>query len=183
MSTVTLAAVKTRLNKSSGITADNDEIQEMIDAAEAEYAEWVLGLPGQTPIASTSVTQKFNGGTSTLVLRAPHVSAITAAAYSDGSTLTYTDLDLDPLTGIVGWAYNTAGYFTRGTRNVSVTYTLGPLPANHREAIIADVAGYFQGTQNGPVGLPGDEGYQEAWNSTPVTLFPRIRALAAPSVA
>ena len=181
MSTVTLAEVKLRLNKSG--STDDTELQQMIDAAEAEYAEWVIGVKGQTPIASTSVVQRFNGGTSSLVLRAPHVSAITAASYTDGSTLTYTDLDLDTATGIVYWLYNTAGYFTWGTRNVTITYTLGTLPANHREAIIADVAGYFQATQNGPVGLPGDEGYQEAFSGTPVTLFPRIRALAMPSIA
>jgi hypothetical protein len=187
MSTVTVSTIKLRLNKSSGITVDDSEIQEMIDAAEAEYAEYVLGLPGQTPIASTSVTQKFNGGGTSLVLAAPHVTAITAAAYSDGSTLTYTDLDLNTSTGIVGWNYNTAGYFTSGTRNVSLTYTLGALPANHKEAIAADVAGYFETTQRGGGSLrpafPGEGEYEAAYAATPQVLFPRIRALAVPSIA
>lgn len=172
MSTVTLAEVKLRLNKTG--SGDDTELQAMIDAAEAEYVEWVGPMPG-------SVTEILDGGRTSLILGHSNVTAITAAEYSDG-----TDIDVDDLTvsnGIVYWGYNTAGYFTWGSRNVTVTYTVGSLPANHREAIIADVAGYFQATQNGPVGLPGDEGYQEAWNSTPLTLFPRIRALAVPSIA
>jgi hypothetical protein len=181
--TVTATEVKSRLKKSS--VTDDTKIEAMIDAAEAEYAEYVLGLPGQTPIASTSVTQKFNGGGDRLVLAAPHVTAITAASYTDGSTLTYTDLDLDTSAGIVGWNYNTVGIFTAGTRNVSLTYTLGPLPTNHREAIIADVAGYYVATQRGGdirADFPGD-GYAETFNAAPMTLFPRIRALAPLSVA
>lgn len=183
MSTVLLATVLKRLNKSAD---SNGEIQDMINKAEAEYAEWVLGLPGQTPIASTSVTQKFNGGGNRIILAAPHVTAITAASYSDGSTLTYTDLDLDTLTGLVGWKYNTAGYFTSGIRNVSITYTLGALPANHEETIIADVCGYYAATQRAGSSRPafaGEAGYEDVFQTNPLVLFPRIRALAAAVVA
>ena len=172
--TVTIAEVKARLNKT--LTVDDAEIEDMILAAEAEYRAWV------GPISGT-VVEKHDGGRSLIVLRSANVSEVTAATYTDGTVIDVDDLDLDTLTGIVRWDYNTAGYFTAGHRNVSLTYTLAALPANHREAIIADVAGYFQATQNGPVGLPGDEGYQEAWNTTPVTIFPRIRALAVPSIA
>jgi hypothetical protein len=170
VSEVTVAEVLLRLNKT--LTVDNDEIQSMIDAAEAEYAEWVA------PIGT--VTETLNGGADRLVLRAPNVTAITEAAYSDGTTIDVGDLTVD--NGIVYWGYGTAGYFTWGTRNVTVTYTVGELPANHRETIIADVAGYFEATQRGPLG-PDDTGYSNAYTSTPTVLFPRIRALAPPRIA
>lgn len=164
--------VKARLNKS--LTVDDSEIDDMIDAAEAEYAEYVGPLSGE-------VTETFNGGTDRLVLRAPLVTAITAAAYSDGTAISTDDLVLDTATGIVYWGYGTAGWFTWGTRNVTLTYTVAEVPANHRETIIADVAGYFEATQDGPVG-PVDDGYARGSASTPLVLFPRIRALAPPRV-
>jgi hypothetical protein len=61
------------------------------------------------------------------------------------------------------------------------------LPANHKEAIAADVAGYFEVTQRssgaGQADFPGEGGYEAAYGTTPQVLFPRIRALAAPVVA
>lgn len=173
MSTVTLAEVKTALDKT--LTVDDSEIQRMIDAAEAEYAEWVGPVEG-------TVTEKFNGGRTRLILRSRLVTEITEAAYSDGTEIDVADLDLDTATGIVHWGYDTAGLFTSGTRNVSITYTVADLPLNHREAIVADVAGYFAATQRGPVG-PDDDGYASAYAATPTVLFPRIRALAGPSIA
>jgi hypothetical protein len=167
---IQIADVRARLNKS--LTVDDDEIRDMIRAAEAEYAEWVA------PIGS--VTETFSGGTDRLVLRAPSVTEITEAAYTDGTTIDVDDLLVD--NGIVSWGYGTAGYFTWGTRNVTLTYTAADIPAHHRETIIADVAGYFEATQRGPLG-PDDTGYANAYTATPTVLFPRIRALAPPSVA
>lgn len=178
MSTVTLATVKLRANKT--LTADDAEIQAMIDAAEAEYTEFVGPLTGP-------VTEIHDGGGTAIVLRSPRAAAITAASYTDGSTLTYTDLDLDATTGIVYWKVNTAGSFVSGRRNVSITYTVAAPAANHLEAIAADVAGYFQVTQHsdgaGQADFPGAGGYEQAYTGQPSVLFPRIRALAVPSVA
>jgi hypothetical protein len=180
MSVITVAEVKTRLNKT--LTVDDDEIQDMIDAAEAEYERLIGPLAG-------SVTEKHNGGGTSIVLRSANVSAITAASYADGTTITVADLDLDTSTGIVYWGYNTAGSFTFGSRNVSITYAVGSLPADHRETIIADVAGYFEVTQRGGGSLrpafPGEGEYEAAYAATPAVLFPRIAALAKsyPSVA
>lgn len=169
MSTITVAEVKDELRKNGTLTVDDTKIQRFIDAAEAEYSEWVGPLAG-------SVTETFDGGGTTLVLRQP-VSAISAAAYDSGSTLTYTDLTVS--NGIVRWGYGTAGQFTAGTR-VAITYTVPSLPANHREVIIEDVAGYFAVTQRGPAGpaLGGQDEYEAAYASNPQVLFPRIRALA-----
>lgn len=172
MSTVTVADVKTRLNKT--LSVDDTEIQAMIDAAEAEFIQWVGPITG-------SVTDKLDGGSSQVVLRHTNAGALTAAAYTDGTTITLTDLDLDTATGIVYWNYGTAGYFTPGCRNVSITYTVATLSANYKEAIIADVAGYFEMTQEGPAGP--DDGYATGNRSTPLVLFPRIRALALPGFA
>lgn len=166
MSTIDKADVKLRLNKQ--LTVDDAEIQKMIDAAEAEYTEWVGPLTG-------TVTETFDGGGTTVVLRQA-VSAVTAASYDSGATLTATDLDVQ--NGIVRWKYGTAGRFTAGSR-VSITYAVPTAPPNHLETIIADVAGYFAATQRGTTspGLPG-EGYEQEYIGHPLELFPRIRALA-----
>jgi hypothetical protein len=167
---ISVSDVKLRLNKT--LSVDDTEIQSMLDAALAEYGEYVGPVAGP-------VTETLSGGGTALLLRSPNVTAITAAAYSDGTTITVDDLVVD--NGIISWGYNTAGYFTRGIRNVTVTYTVGALSANHREAIIADVAGYFDLTQSGPAGP--DDGYSIAQRGAPLILFPRIRALALPGIA
>ena len=173
MSEITVAEVKTALNKT--LSVDDAELQTMIDAAEAEYVEYVGPMPG-------TVTETVSGGSTSVVLRSEYVTAVTAAAYSDGTTISTSDLVLDARSGIVYWGYGTAGYFIPGTRNVTLTYTVGALPVNHRQVIIADVAGYFEATQRGPLG-PDDTGYSNAYTATPTVLFPRIRALAPPRVA
>lgn len=172
--------LKDRLGKTTN--ADDAELGQMIDAAVAEYVELIGPLTG-------TVSEKANGGGTSIILSDPRATALTSVTYSDGTVVDTDDLDLDTSTGILHWGYNTAGSFTYGVRNVTVTYTVG-LPDNHREAIIADVAGYFAATQRGGGSqsrrFPG-EGYAEAYEApgTPVTLFPRIRALADryPSIA
>lgn len=182
MSTVTVAEVEKALDKTVALTADDAEIQRLIDEAEAEYAEWVLGLPGQSPIASTSVTDRYSGGGDSLYLPA-HTSAVTAVTYTDGTTIDVNDLSLNTRTGLLSWDYGTVGYFTRGIRNLSITFTLGPLPANHKGAIIADVAGYFAANHRGALGLLTPDGEPANVPFVPGVLYPRVRALAPPSVA
>ena len=175
---VTVAQVRARLNKT--LTVDDTEIGEMIDAAEAEYAALV------GPI--TEKTLRFDGGRASLILPV-NAATVTAVSYSDGTVVDVADLELDADTGILHWGYDTAGYFTFGARNVSVTFTV-TVPANHKEAIIADVAGYFAATQRG--GRTGgtafpSEAAVDAYDAVggPIILFPRIRGLAAqyPSIA
>jgi hypothetical protein len=171
---VSVADVKRRLDKT--LTVDDAEIEEMIDAAIAEYEQWV------GPVSGT-VTETHHGGGTSLILRNSNPATIVTAVYSDGTTIDTGDLDLDTGTGILYWGYGTAGYFNAGARNVTVTYTVGDLPANHRETIAADVAGYFAATQQGPNGPDDDLGYAAPWRSSPTVMFPRIRALAAPAIA
>lgn len=167
-SPISIDVVKDRLRKTLSITVDDDKIEEMLEAAEAEYTEWIGPLTG-------TVTETFDGGGTTIVLRQA-VSAVTAASYSSGQALAFTDLIV--ANGIVRWKYGTVGRFTPGAR-VSITYAVPAVPANHVETIIADVAGYFEATQRGATapGLPG-EGYEEAYIGHPLEPFPRIRALA-----
>lgn len=175
---ISLDDVRDQLNKT--LTVDDGEIQRMINAALAEYAEYVGPLPG-------SETHVCDGGQISVVLPSQYATAVTAASYSDGTTIDTDDLTLDTRTGIVYWGYGTAGYFTCGRRNVSITYTVGDLPANHREVIIADVAGYFEASQrsnsSGAGAFPGEDFDEAPFRSMPMTLFPRIRALAPPRVA
>lgn len=173
MSVIDVSSVKDRLNKS--LSVDDGELQDMLDAAEAEYAALVGPLSGKT--------LRFDGGGRRLILPV-NATAVTAVSYTDGRSVDVADLDFDPDAGIL----HSRG-FTAGSRNVIVSFTVD-LPDNHREAIIADVAGYFAATQRGTGSagprLPG-EGYVDAYDApgTPLTLFPRIRALAAgfPSIA
>lgn len=185
MSTVLKADVKLRLHKT--LTVDEPVIQAMIDAAEAEYAEYVIGVVGSSLAGGTAVTKKYDGGGDAIVLGPPSVTTLTAAAYVDGAVLTLTDLELDTNTGIVHWKYGTRGRFLPGPRRLSLTFTLGALPPNHREVIITDVAGYFAATQRGSVrpAFAGEGGITDAYIGQPQVLFPRIRALAAsyPTVA
>lgn len=176
---ISVQDVEARLNKTVRDLLGEDEIQAMIDAALSEYETFVGPLPG-------SVTEVHDGGQEALILASPAATAVTAAAYTDGTAVTLTDLTVR--NGIVRWAYGTAGRFTWGSQNVEVTYLVGGLPANHREAIIADVAGYFAVTQRGPADpadFPGESGYEDAYTGPgmPQILFPRIRALAPPAVA
>lgn len=185
MSVVLVTDIEAALRKTPAITTDDGEMQRLINEAEAEYAEWVLGLPGLSPIAGTTVTaERFDGGRDSLYLPL-HTTAVTAAAYTDGTTIDVDDLVLNTRTGHLSWGYNTAGWFTWGTRNLSLSFTLGSLPANHKGAIIDDVAGYFAVTHrsNSATDFPGEEGYESLFGSTPLVRFPRIRALAGPSIA
>lgn len=174
MSTIGVSEVKARLNKT--LTVDDAELQDMLDAAEAEYQEWV------GPIGTK--TLRYDGGRATLIL--PVGATVTAVAYDDGTAIDMADLYHATDTGLLHWGYNTVGYFTAGARNVLVTFTV-TLPANHREAILADVAAYFSVSQRGGVGgRPDfDATGDEPAAFSPVTLFPRIRDLAAryPSIA
>lgn len=167
---VTVAQVKAALNTTA--TVDDAELQRMLDGALAEYAEWVGPLPG-------TKTVRTSGGTVVLPRGAVAVTAATAG----GSAVSTTDYDLDVESGIL------YGAGTYSSRQLILTVTIGALPAHHREAIVADVAGLFTATQRGGgsnaprfVG----EGYADALEvqpGRPVVLFPRIRALASVSVA
>lgn len=173
MSVIPVAEVKTRLNKTT--TADDVELQAMLDAAEAEYARLVAPL--------TTQTFRYDGS-KTIIL--PRNVTVTAVKYPDGTAVPLTELYHNPNSGVLDWApyrTSTSTYMVwNGALNViDVTFTTS-LPVQDREAILSDVAGLFASTQRGNSAgaLPG-QGYEAGLEerTTPVTLFPRIKALAA----
>lgn len=169
-SEISIDEIKSRLRLT--VDTHDDKLQEMLDAALAAYTRYVAPLPG-------SVTETFDGGTTALVLRSQDASAVTAASYDNGTEITTSDLLVE--NGIVRWGYGTDGRFTYG--RVSITYTVGALDADHREAIIADTAGYFAATQRAGTAQTDENGYTTGFFSEPMTLFPRIMKLAPPAIA
>lgn len=169
-SEITVDEVKLRLRMT--VDTNDDKIQSMLDAALAAYTRYVAPLPG-------SVTETFDAGGTALVLRSADASAVTGASYDDGTTITASDLTVE--NGIVRWGYGTAGRFSYG--RVSITYTVGALDLDHREAILADVAGYFAATQRAGEQRLDENGFAAGYYNQPSMLFPRIMALAPPAIA
>jgi hypothetical protein len=171
---VTATEVRARLNHT--LTVDDAEIERMIEAALAEYDEFI------GPVASP-VVENINGGAGPLILRSDRPAQLLSAAYSDGAPIDLSGLQLERS----GTVHVTGTYLTPGRRNITVTYSLRPMPPHHREAIVADVAGYFAATQRGGASFAprfAGEGYSEVYDTPtgPLVLFPRIRRLAPPRV-
>lgn len=165
MSVVAPADVRPRLNKTS--TADDAELQTMIDAAEAEFSE-LIGPPAPAPF-----TEQHDGPTAFLRYPTVSVESVTAAA---GTALAATDYTLSASSGLLAlpaWG---------GPFAVSYTAGFDPLPENYREVIVADVAGYFAATQRGGgtvrPSFPGEDVDFEPGTTFPVAPWPRIAALA-----
>lgn len=154
-----LREVRERLNKTTSV--DDAELRKMLVAASAEYEQKV------SRVGTFEV--RCDGGPVVILPRGTQAASF---AYADGGAAPAVDVDLD-----AGLAY---GPFHRGRRNVLARVTV-PAPPNHIEVILADVAGYFAATQRGnaPTALPS--GYDAAYAepTTPLTLFPRINALAS----
>lgn len=164
---VTLADVKLALNKTTA--TDDVELQRIIDAAAAEYAEWVRPLQG---------TYTFTvPATAAVVLPDPNGVVVSV---TQGTTLLPTT-DYDVRSGVIRLVSGAPF-----TDRVTVTWSADAIPAHHREAIIADIAGLWEATQRGPGQAP-NLGYgaplDEVRVGRPVVLFPRTRALHRPSVA
>lgn len=156
-----IASLLVDLKEELGITSpDADgEMYSRIEEAAAEYEERVRPFPGTytTRMALPAILPR---------------GTVTASASTNGSPLT-TSLLLGGI--LTGYAYGL----------VDITFTTGPVPANHLAAIRADVAEYWTRTQRG--GGPsrpsfgGDASFEPETPSRPVSMWPRIRALA-PSV-
>jgi hypothetical protein len=159
------ADVRPRLNKTSA--ADDAEIQDLIDAAEGEFAELV------GPLAATAYTEKHRG--SLLILDRRPVVSVQSVADAYGTVLVADDYELSADAGLLT-------VVRPGTYTVAYTAGYAVLPGNIRELIIADVAGYFARTQRGGGsvrgGFPGDEFAEPIVESSPVSMWPRIAAYA-----
>lgn len=167
---VGIGDVKVRLNKS--LAVDDAEIQAMLDAAVRAYRR-VIGAP----LTGSRTERHRPDSQGRVFLRARNVAAVTSVVDSAGAAVTFDAYD-EGEEGIL------RGFTT--TDEVTVTYTLG-VAADHREAIIADVAGYFAATQRGTGGPgPGPAGgffADGGEGRTPLDLFPRISALGSVAIA
>lgn len=146
-------------------SADDAEILGLLDSAVSEYAATVGGLPG-------ALSYVLSGGPG-IHLLPRGTTAVTAASYSDGTTIDTTGLTVDPVTAIL------YGDLDFGTRNVLLTLTVGDLPEHHLEAIVADVAELWTRTQRSGGGQRptfGGDGFDPE-PGRPLVLFPRIRGL------
>jgi hypothetical protein len=167
---VPLQMVKDRLNKTLTSVPGDNEIQDMIDAAIAEYEEHV------GPVTSGSLVPYYGGAF-------PRNVTDVVVTDADGNVVTFGSSNYIA-SPYLYWnePLRIMGHGLSGlTPELFITYTAGSLPANHRELIIADVAGYFESTQRsdgaGQAGFPGEGGFEAAYAATPQVLFPRIRAL------
>lgn len=162
---VTPEDVRPRLNKTS--TVDDVELQNMIDAAEAEFEERI------GPLSVTSYTEEHAGPTA--LLKRPVVSVTSVTSYYGTLLVASTDYKVSLAAGVLTLPYY-GGPFT-------VVYTAGYqlLPANYFEVIVADVAGYFSATQRGGgtrPSFPGEDADFEQGTTFPLSPWPRIAALA-----
>lgn len=169
MAVVDLYDLKLALGLDPTVTTDDYELQTKLAGAEAEYAEYVRPLPG-------TYTR-----TGLLPMFLPRdVDSASVSATVSGASL---PVQFDPQTRIV------TGYGPYALAwKVTLTYTVGPIPANHLDAIVADVAEYWERTQRsgGEAGRPGFEdpyGAPGGRAPRPVAMYPRIRGLAGPVVA
>lgn len=183
MSAVSIADVKTHLNMSS--IANDGELQRFIDAAETAIGHRV------GPLTPVEVTETLDGGRDCLILRNPRAVSLTSVTSADGTTTTLTDFDLDTSTGIVYWRYGTAGSFTYGRRNVTVTYLAGwdPLPADLAHAV-KELVRHLWETQRGAStgarpGFADDDTatVAGAFSSWPVRVQELLEPYTVPSVA
>lgn len=192
---VSLAEVKTHLNVTS--TNNDTELQGFINAATAQADYWFGptrriaytnevhdgGWPTivlfNSPILSVESIKEFIGPTEHDLTLQPPGSTVDNYGYS---------ID-DPQSGVIvrRSAAGTAIPFMAGPRSVIVSYTAGTLavPADVRMAVLEDIRGLWQQTQQGrrPAGPEED-----VWNVGPLRMFPRLAALAAdpsriPSIA
>lgn len=178
-SEITVEEVKLRLNKT--LTVDDDEIQSMIFAALAEYVEFVGPL---TPAAHVAVVTPALMSDGFYGIYTPRIPLVAVSSITDGYGTAVSPADYivtDAPTGLVRPAADaTISLTTSWPSQMVVSYTYGGMGLNHREFVIAEVAGYFSNTQRGGGAGPSfaSEGYEAAYGNNPVQLFPRIALLA-----
>lgn len=153
MSLPTLTDLRAQTNITS--TADDDELQDMLDAA----IDVVTGIVGPIDSPAQVTETHYNVQSDVLVLRRMPVGSLVSVSSRYGAVttpLTLSDYDLDPETGLLRTALGSpfCGTYT-------VTYTSGrdDLPAAIRLAVLV-IAEHLWETQRGsaPVGpLAGDD--------------------------
>lgn len=195
---VSLSEVKTHLNIT---TINNDgELQGFINAATAQADYWF------GPTRRTSYTNEIHdGGWPTIVLfNAPVLSVETITEYigptahtltlqPPGSTVDNYGYSIDdPLSGVIvrRSAAGTPIPFFAGPKSVVVSYTVGStaVSADVRMAVLEDIRGLWQQTQQARRPNMPASAVEDVWNVGPLRMFPRLAELASgpgriPSIA
>lgn len=182
MSLPTLADLKAHTDKVS--SADDDELQEMLDAA-VEVVEGIVG-PIDEPASVTET--HYNVSSDVLILKRMPVGELLSVSSRYGATttaLTLGDYELDAATGLVRSA---SGCWFNGTYTVSYTSGRDALPASIRLAVLI-IAAHLWETQrrpgfssDAPAGFGGADGIPDATNVTPMgfAIPSRAQELLAP---
>jgi uncharacterized phiE125 gp8 family phage protein len=149
----TLTDLRAHTNKVS--TADDDELQDVLDAA----IDVVTGIAGPIDSPASVTETHYSVSSDVLVLKRMPVAALTAVSSRSGSgatSLLLADYEVDGDTGLVR---STVGGWFRGTYTVTYTSGRDDLPAAIRLAVLV-IAEHLWETQRGaaPVGpLSGDD--------------------------
>ena len=180
MAAVTLTEAKAHLNISTSSTADDTELAAFIDVAQA-LVEAEVG-----PLAATTCTDSFDGGTDLLLLTRGPVVSVTSVKVA-GSTASSTSYD------VAGqYLRSSAGPFGGGLGEVVVTYSAGHTSAAHLQLgrhatleLLRHLWATQRGTMAGRNPFSGDEAPASAgagW-SMPNRVRELLRPLRAPGVA
>ena len=152
MSLPTLTDLRAQTNITS--TADDDELQDMLDAA----VDVVTGIVGPIDTPASVTETHYNVQSDVLVLKRMPVGSLVSVASRYGAVttpLTLTDYELDPDTGLLR---TVAGARFYGTYTVTYTSGRADLPAAIRLAVLV-IAEHLWETQRGaaPVGPLADD--------------------------
>lgn len=116
MSIVTLNEAKSNLGIT--VTTYDTQLQTFVDAAD-RVIEDITG-----PVLAASVTETFNGGRQSVVLRSPAASVTSVTV--DGTALAAGDFTADLASGVVYSGSTTVPTtFSYGRQNIVVEYTVG----------------------------------------------------------
>lgn len=184
---VTLSDVIAHLNLDDIDSDDETELQGFIDAA----TTFIQNATG--PILYQTFTEIHSGGSPVICLFHPPVVSITSITEYIGPvgyTLTEAELGQpggayaysidDPRSGIIRRRYSGGfvGNFAPGDHNIQVTYVAGrsTVPADIRMAVLQDIAGMWQPSQQGSNPYYDN---QATGNGplNPIGMFPRVAAI------
>ena len=121
-----------------------------------------------------TITETYDGGSNTLILRRLPVQAITSVTVA-GIAAVATDYTLDTLAGIVyrntlnaGWAWPS------GTLNITVVYTVAPavIPFRARQATL-ELIRHLWDSQRGGYSIPKQQGAGDDWDPRQGYSIPR----------
>lgn len=170
-------------------------LQDYVNAASV-WAEYVSDI-----VLPKTYTEIHSGGTPRIFLfRKPIVSVSEVVEYIGLTARTLTPAELgsgvnepysysidNPELGCITRRWNMiVGNFMGGTDNISITYKAGreTVTADIKLAVLMDIQGLFVGTQMGgrpAIGSSSPDFDYSSGPSIPLSMFPRLQSMAAPS--